>query len=337
MGRADRRAERHRYTPDAVYAITRYLSGEHTFSGQFTNYPLPNGTVWYGIPANKLWYKDSNNDNACTPVPETGATITVAYKLAISLTAAANTNGDIFSVSAADADSGTTTWKYKLLTSTQTCNATTMASGTSDYTEGDTIAITGGTASNGKKACFKVTDDESTPRTEYKAATVSGLTKDALTLTVGSVPAGSAASKDIALTNISSGATVKYKLISQSACTATNYGTGGTSLTVASNAATITVTGMTNNNNYACAQISKAGNTTRYFGSGQITGLTTPEPTVTYSPPDGADLYLPSDNITITFGAAIFADSTGTAFTNTTVDDIVSLTSRPRGRQPRRL
>ena len=258
---------------NALYSITPYSGGSHTFSGQFGWQPLPNGTAWYGVPSGELWYKDSNNDDRCTPVPETGVTVTIAYKLAMTLTSSASSNGDIFSVSAADADSGTTTWKYKLLTSSQTCNSTNMASGTSDYTEGDTIEITG-TANNSKKACFKVTDDESTPRTAYKSATVSGLTKAALTMTVGSVPSGSAASKDISLTSISTGATVKYNFITQSDCNATNYGSGGTTLTVSSGSATITVGSVDENNKYACAQISKAGNTTRYFGSGQITGIT---------------------------------------------------------------
>ena len=257
----------------ALYSITPYAGGSHTFSAQFTWSPIPNGTVWYGVPADELWYKDSNNDDRCTPVPEAGVTVTIAYKLAITSTSSVSSNGDIFSVSAVDADTGTTTWKYKLLTSLQLCDATTMGSGTSDYTEGDTIEITG-TANNSKRVCFKVTDDESTPRTLYKPVTVSGLTKAALTMTVGSVPSGSAASKDISLSSISTGATAKYKIITQSDCNATNYGSGGTALTVSSGSATITVGSADDNNKYACVQISKAGNTTRYYGSGQITGVT---------------------------------------------------------------
>ena len=258
----------------AFYAVTPYTGGVHLFSGQFGNKPLPNGTVWYGLNGGKVWYKDSNNDNRCTAVPETGVTITVAYKLAMTLTGTLNTNSDIYSITAADADSGTTTWKKKLLTSSQSCNSTTMASGATDYTESDTIEITSGTGNNNKKMCFKVTDDESTPRTNYKAQTITGLTKAAMTMTVGSVPSGSAASKNISLTNIPTGATVKYNIITNATCNATNYGSGGSTLTVSSGSATLTVNNASDNNKYACIQLSKSGSTTRYFGSGQITGIT---------------------------------------------------------------
>ena len=57
-------------------------------------------------------------------------------------------------VSASDNDSGTTTMKYKLVTSSTTCDATALSSGTTAYTEG--AAVTVAAADNGKKACFSV-------------------------------------------------------------------------------------------------------------------------------------------------------------------------------------
>ena len=259
---------------NVVYSVTPFSGGTHIFNAQFINKKLPNGTVWYGIPANNMWYKDTNNDNRCTPMPETGATVTIAYKLAMTLTGTLSSDRDIYSISASDADSGTTTWKKKLLTSTQFCGSLTMGSGTSDYTEGETIEITSGTGNNSKRMCFKVTDDESTPRTEYKAQAISGLTKAALAATVGAVPSGSAESKNIELTGVTTGAGVKFNLITNAACNATNYGSGGTTVAMSGGAGTVTVSGTGNNNKYACMQVSKSGNTTRYFGSGQITGLT---------------------------------------------------------------
>ena len=46
--------------------------------------------------------------------------------------------------------------KYKIIDSGDTCGATEMASGTSDYTEGDDESV--GVSANGKKACFSSTD-----------------------------------------------------------------------------------------------------------------------------------------------------------------------------------
>ena len=49
------------------------------------------------------------------------------------------------------------------------------------------------------------------------------------------------------------------------------------------------------------------------------------KPTVSFSPEDGAKTGAVSDNITITFGGAVFADAAGTAFTSTTADNLIVL------------
>ena len=59
-----------------------------------------------------------------------------------------------------------------------------------------------------------------------------------------------------------------------------------------------------------------------------------PEPTVSFTPPDGGEPFNASDNITVAFGAAIYADSAGTAFTNTTIDDIITFTSNNEDGNP---
>ena len=48
-------------------------------------------------------------------------------------------------------------------------------------------------------------------------------------------------------------------------------------------------------------------------------------PTLTYSPADDAHTNVNATNITITASSAIYADSSGTAFTDTTIDDIITL------------
>ena len=69
-------------------------------------------------------------------------------------TTVAGTN-DNRTVSAVDNDTGAT-MEYKIITGGTSCNATTMASGTTSYTEGNSITISA--ADNGKKVCFSSED-----------------------------------------------------------------------------------------------------------------------------------------------------------------------------------
>ena len=51
------------------------------------------------------------------------------------------------------------------------------------------------------------------------------------------------------------------------------------------------------------------------------------EPTMTFTPADGASISIGSANFTVAFSDAVYATSTGTAFTNTTIDNIITLKS----------
>ena len=124
-------------------------------------------------------------------------------------TTVAGTN-DNRTVSAADNDSGTTTMKYKIVTSGTSCNASTMSSGTTAYTESNTLTIAA--ADNGKKVCFSSTDTAGNTGYQATATLTTGAT---LTATVGSVPTGSAQSKDITISSVTTGAAVKYKIITE--------------------------------------------------------------------------------------------------------------------------
>ena len=52
------------------------------------------------------------------------------------------------------------------------------------------------------------------------------------------MPSGKAQSKDITISSVTSGAAVKYKIITSSSCNATNYGSGGTTVSLSSNSGT---------------------------------------------------------------------------------------------------
>ena len=84
-------------------------------------------------------------------------------------------------VRATDNESGTTAWKYKVLTeSIQVCNSATMNAGTTDYTEGNIIVFEN-TNDNGSRVCFSTTD--AAGNTAYLASeTLSGIDGSAPTV-----------------------------------------------------------------------------------------------------------------------------------------------------------
>ena len=227
--------------------------------------------------------ESDNGKHLCLKLTRTGSTTAYVGSSAIAgidttvptiATTIGGTN-DNRTVSATD-NEVSTTMKYKIITGSTSCNATTMSSGTTTYTEGNDITIAA--ADNGKKVCFSSTDAAS--NTGYWASAVL-TTAAALTATVGSVPSGSAQSKDIAVSSVTVGATVKYKIVSNATCNATNYGSGGTTVSLASNAGTVTVTNESDNNKYLCFKVTKTNFSDRYFGSAQITGIDDTAPTVT--------------------------------------------------------
>ena len=60
-------------------------------------------------------------------------------------------------VSAVDDDAGVTAMRYALIDGVAVCGADEMSTGSSAYTEGEVITITG-SGNNGKKACFSSAD-----------------------------------------------------------------------------------------------------------------------------------------------------------------------------------
>ena len=92
-------------------------------------------------------------------VSATGATATktVTYdRTTPTVTASVGGTNTSRTVSATDNDSDTTTMKYKVITSGTTCGATAMGSGTTAYTEGNSVTIAA--EHNGKKVCFSSAD-----------------------------------------------------------------------------------------------------------------------------------------------------------------------------------
>ena len=105
----------------------------------------------------------------------TAVTKTVTYdRTTPTVTASVGGTDTNRTVSASDNDSGTTTMKYKVITSGTTCGATAMSSGTTSYTESASVTI--GAEHNGSKVCFSSAD--AAGNTGYAATS-------ALTITLG--------------------------------------------------------------------------------------------------------------------------------------------------------
>ena len=265
-------------------AVTYKLISSATCNS--TNYGAGSGTALTvsntGTGSVTVSSESDNGDYLCLKLTRVGSTTAYIGSDAIAgidtttptITASVGGTNDNRTVSATDNETGTT-MKYKIVTSSTSCNATTMSSGTTAYTEGDDITIAA--ADSGKKVCFSSTDTAS--NTGYQGTTAVVVVA-ALTATVGSVPSGFAKSKDVSISSVTSGAAVKYKLITNSSCNATNYGSGGTTVSLSSNAATITVTRESDNNKYLCFKLTKTNFSDQYFGSAQITGIDDTAPTV---------------------------------------------------------
>ena len=222
-------------------------------------------------------------------------------------TSVSGSNTDQKTVTASDTDTYASTWKQKLIGGSDTCDATEMASGTSDYTEGANITATN--SANGKKYCFSSTDRAG--NVAYQATSTLSITGAALTMTVGSVPSGSAQSKTINLTSVTTGASVAYKKLTSDTCDVTAYGVGaGTSVTISSGSGSVAVNSEDDNTKYLCFKVSKTNFTTQYFASGQITGIDTTVPTISTATYSGAA-------ITLTMSEAVYGDATKADFTVT--------------------
>ena len=196
------------------------------------------------------------------------ATQSFVYDItAPTVTASVGGTNDVRTVKGVDTDTGTV-WKYKVIDAGTSCNASAMTHGTSSYTENTDQSV--GVSANGKKVCFSSTDVAG--NVGYQATTTLTVTAP-LSATVGLVPTGSVHAKNITISSVTTGAAVQYNLITNSTCNATNYGSGGTAVTLSGNAGTVTVTHESDNNKYLCFKVTKVGFSDQYFGSAQITGI----------------------------------------------------------------
>ena len=198
-----------------------------------------------------------------------------------------------------------------------------MSSGTTAYTEGNDISIAA--ADNGKNVCFS--SEDAAGNTAY-TATAALVTGSGLGATVGSVPSGSAQSKDITISSVTSGASVKYNIITNSSCNATNYGSGGTAVTLSSNSGTVTVTNESDNTKYLCFKVTKTNFSDAYFGSAQITGIDDTPPTLTISAVSGGYVNASEDDSGVTVSGTTTGADTGSdvdlTFTNGSNTETIS-------------
>ena len=154
----------------------------------------------------------------------------------------------------------------------------------------------------------------------YATLTGSVTMSPVLTATI-TVPGGSARSKDIAVSNVTSGAAATYKLITNADCTSTNYSAGagsGDTLTVSNEGTgSVRVSSENDNNKYLCLRLTKAGSSTVYVGSAKITGIDWTAPTIGAGTVDfaAADDTGSSDSDNIT------KNTTGLTFSGTLTGD----------------
>ena len=104
-----------------------------------------------------------------------GATLSVTYDTTAPTITVRNPDGTSSTqkeVSATDNESGTTVWQYKILTeSVQVCNAATMTTGTTAYTEGDALTLNQ-TTHNNSRVCFS--SEDAAGNSTYRASNTIG-------------------------------------------------------------------------------------------------------------------------------------------------------------------
>ena len=129
----------------ATYTVT----AGNTVAEDNLKYDVTNETSLKDVAGNTLSGTIAEADLDDVIIDTTDPTITVS----VGGSNAART------VSASDTDdSGTTTWKYKLMDGGDTCNATELATGSVTYTEGASQSVAAQAGNNGKKGCFSSTD-----------------------------------------------------------------------------------------------------------------------------------------------------------------------------------
>ena len=153
-----------------------------------------------------------------------------------------------------------------------------MSSGTTTYTEGNTLTISSSRQWQEGMFLFNRTQQGTVP-TPPPLALVYRL-RTQCHRRLGIHHWLSTKSKDITISAVTSGAAVKYKIITNSSCNATNYGSGGTTVTLSSNTQEPSPSPMKQTTNkYLCFKVTKTNFSDYYVGSVQITGIDDTAPT----------------------------------------------------------
>ena len=145
--------------------------------------------------------------------------------------------------------------------------------------------------------------------------------KPAPTATITGAPTGT--SKDTALDVTVGGTDVtdyKYKLVESSSCGTGGYG----SETAVATKITDSLTSYADGTLTLCVLGKNKNNPINKWQTSPTKKSWTkdsPEPSVTFNPANGGTLTRQSDDITITFDASVFADSSGTSFNSDSTDD----------------
>ena len=178
---------------------------------------------------------------------------------------------------------GTSEMKYKLLPALGNCNAASMTTGTTDYTEATLLSFSD-TSDNGKLLCFS--SEDLNGNTGYKGVTLNIF--DPLTATVTEPDSSAATTKTVSLSAVTGGTTVAYKQLTASACNASNYdaATGdGISVTLSDNSGSVIFSSETDNGKYVCFKLTKDNFIDRYAGtSAAIRGIDTTVPALVINP-----------------------------------------------------
>ena len=159
---------------------------------------------------------------AMAPGAATDGTRTVTYDAtAPEITASVGGTSVARTVRGVDTDTGTTSWRYKIIDAEAACDGSVMSSGTSDYTENTDQAV--GVSADGKKVCFSSTD--SAGNVGYGVTPViTGSGTDSVAIVSGE-PTGTNDTTILDVTVAGAGVThYRHKVVAGTTCASSEYG-----------------------------------------------------------------------------------------------------------------
>ncbi|MDE0243711.1 MAG: hypothetical protein OYG31_03320, partial [Candidatus Kaiserbacteria bacterium] len=203
----------------------------------------------------------------------------------VTVTGPANTNpAQSKVVSAADNDSGTTTWVYQKVASASSktsCSASDFSGSESTYTEGTDITLSA-EGDNGSKICFRSTDQAGNIGYGISVL-IGGIDTTAPTITITNPNTNPAQSKVVSAADGDSTTTTWHSAkVSDANCDATDFTGSPTGYTEGGD---ITLSAEGDNGKRICFRsVDRAGNTA-FAISNAIAGIDTTAPTVTVTGP----------------------------------------------------